>query len=56
MEQSCPVGRHVVQAPEDRGIYKILFGREMGRQPQGRQRLRWVDNVRQDATSLGVRD
>jgi len=28
----------------------------MGRWPLGRPRLRWVENVRQDATSLGVRD
>ena len=28
----------------------------MGRRPQGRPRLRWVDNVRQDVTFLGVRD
>ena len=31
-------------------------GRAMERRPQVRPRLRWVDNVRQDATSLGVRD
>ena len=27
-----------------------------GERPQGRPRMRLVDNVRQDATSLGVRD
>ena len=47
---------HVVRALEERGIYKALYGRAMGRRPQGRPRLRWVDNVRQGATSLGVRD
>ena len=47
---------HVVRAPEERGIYKALHGRAMGRRPQGRPRMRWVDNVRQDASSLGVRD
>ena len=45
-----------MQAPKERGIYKALYGRAMGRRPQGRPRLRWIDNVRQDATSLGVRD
>ena len=47
---------HVVRAPEEREIYKVLYGRAMERRPQGRPRMRWVDNVRQDATSLGVRD
>ena len=45
-----------MRAPEERGIYEALYGRAMGRRPRGRPRLLWVDNVRQDATSLGVRD
>ena len=47
---------HVVRAPEERSIHKALYGRAAGRRPQGRPRMRWVDNVRQDANSLGVRD
>ena len=47
---------HVVRAPEERGIHKALNGRATGRRPQGRPRMRWVDYVRQDAISLGVRD
>ena len=39
-----------------RGIYKALYGRAMGRWPQGKPRMRWVHNVHQDATSLGARD
>ena len=46
----------VVRAPEEREIYKALYRRAMGRRPQGRPRLRWVDNTRQEATSLGVRN
>ena len=46
----------MVGAPEEREIYKALYGRAMGVRPQGRPRMRWVDNVRQDATSLGARD
>ena len=45
-----------MRTPEERGIYKALYGRALGRRPQGRPRRRWVDNERQDATSLGVRD
>lgn len=47
---------HMVRAPEERGIHKALYGRAMRRRPQGWPRMRWVDNVRQDATSLVVRD
>ena len=46
---------HVVRAPENRGIRRALYGRAGGRRPQGRPRMRWVDNVRQDAQTLGVR-
>ena len=44
--------------PEERGIHKAQYGRAMGRHlpRQGRPRVRWVDNVRQDATSLRARD
>ena len=47
---------NMARAPGKRGIYKTLYGRAMGRRPQGRPRIQWVDNVRQDATSLEVRD
>ena len=47
---------HVVRAPEERNIQKALYGRAAGRRPQGSPRMRWVDNVRQDAISLGVRN
>ena len=46
----------MVLPPEEKGIHKALYGRAAGRRPQGRPRMRWVDNVRQDAISLGVRD
>ena len=47
---------HVVRTPEEMAMYKALYERAMGRRPQGRSKLQLVDNVRQDATSLGVRD
>ena len=46
----------MVRAPEERDIHKAFFVRAAERRPQGRPRMRWVDNVRQDAISLGVRD
>ena len=46
----------MVRAPEERGIHKALYGRAAGRRPQSRPRMRWADNVRQDAISLGVKD
>lgn len=46
----------VVRAPEERMIDKALYGRAMARLPQGRPRMRWVDNVCQDAATLGVWD
>ena len=45
-----------MRAPEERGIHKALYSRVAGRRPQGRPRMRWVDNARQDAMSLGVKD
>ena len=41
---------HVLRPPKEKGIHKALYGRAMGRRSQDRPRLRWIDNVRQDAT------
>ena len=46
----------MVRAQEERGIHKALYGRAAGRRPEGRLRMRWVDNVRPDVISLGVRN
>ena len=35
---------------------RAVAGRAAGRRPQGRPRMRGVDNVRQDPISLGARD
>ena len=51
-----PWAGHVVRALEEKDIHKALYGRAEGRRPQGRPRMRWVDNVCQDAISQGVRD
>jgi hypothetical protein len=39
---------HVVCMGEKRGAYKILVGRSEGRQPLGRPRRRWEDNIKMD--------
>jgi hypothetical protein len=33
---------------EKRGAYRILVGRPEGRQPLGRPRRRWEDNIKMD--------
>jgi hypothetical protein len=38
---------------EKRGTYRILVGRPEGRQPLGRPRLRWEDNIKMDLQDVG---
>jgi len=33
---------------EERGVYRVLVGKPEGRRPLGRQRRKWVDNIRMD--------
>jgi len=33
---------------EERGAYRILVGKQEGKRPLGRPRLRWVGNIRMD--------
>ena len=33
---------------EDRGVYRVVFGKPEGRRPLGGPRRRWVDNIRID--------
>jgi hypothetical protein len=37
---------HVARMGKKRGAYRILVGRPVGRQPLGRPRRRWLDNVK----------
>jgi hypothetical protein len=39
---------HVARMGEERGAYKVLVGRPEGRQPLGRRRRRWEDNIKMD--------
>jgi hypothetical protein len=38
---------------EERGAYRILVGRPEGRQPLGRRRRRWEDNIKTDLREVG---
>jgi hypothetical protein len=33
--------------------YRILLGKPEGRRPLGRQRRRWVDNIKMDLREMG---
>jgi len=37
---------HVARMVEERGLYRFLVGKPEAKIPLGRQRRRWVDNVR----------
>jgi hypothetical protein len=36
-----------------RNAYKILVGKTEGKRPLGRQRRRWVDNIKMDLREIG---
>jgi hypothetical protein len=38
---------------ENRGAYRILVGGPEGRQPLGRPRRRWEDNIKMDLQEVG---
>jgi hypothetical protein len=44
---------HVARMGEKRGAYRILVGRPEGRQPLGRPRRRWEDNIKVDVQEVG---
>ena len=39
---------HGARMGEERGVYRVLVGKQEGRRPLGRPRCRWVDNIRMD--------
>jgi hypothetical protein len=44
---------HVARMGEKRNAYRLLVGKPEGKRPQGRPRLRWVDNIRMDLGEVG---
>jgi hypothetical protein len=45
---------HVAHMGEERGVYRVLVGKQEGKRPLGRPRSRWVDNIRMDLRDVGV--
>jgi hypothetical protein len=41
---------------ETRNAYRILVGKPEGKRPLGRQRRRWVENIKMDLTEIGWDD
>jgi hypothetical protein len=44
---------HVARMGETRNAYRILVGKPEGKRPLGKQRRRWVDNIKMDLREIG---
>ena len=44
---------HVARMGEERGLYRVLVGKQERKRPLGRPRRRWVDNIRTDLQEVG---
>jgi len=44
---------HVTRMGEERGVYRVLVGKQERKRPLGRPRSRWVDNIRMDLQEVG---
>jgi hypothetical protein len=38
---------------KDRGVYRVLVGKLVGKRPLGRPRRRWEDNIKMDLQEIG---
>jgi hypothetical protein len=47
---------HVARMGEKRNVYRLLVGNSEGRNPLGRPRLRWLDNIRMGLVEVGCGD
>jgi hypothetical protein len=47
---------HVAQMGKKRDAYRLLLGKPKRNRPLGRQRRRWVDNIRMDLGEVGWGD
>jgi len=43
---------HVARMGEEKGVYRVLLGKQEGRRPLGRPRRRWV-NISMDLQEVG---
>jgi len=39
---------------ERRGVYRVLMGKQEGKRPLGRPRLRWEDNIKMRSSGSGM--
>jgi hypothetical protein len=46
--------RHVARIGEKKNVYRVLVGKPEGKRPQGRQRSRWIDNIKMDLLEIGL--
>jgi len=46
---------HVACMGAERGVYRVLVGKPVGRRPLGTPRRRWVDNIRMGLQEVGCR-
>ena len=44
---------HVARMGEEKGVYRALVGKPVGKRPLGRPRRRWVDNIKMDLQEVG---
>jgi len=44
---------HVARMVEDRGMYRVLVGKQEGKRPLGRPSRKWVYNIRMDLQEVG---
>jgi hypothetical protein len=44
---------HVARMVEKRNAYRILVGKPEGKRPLGRQKRRWVNNIKLDLREIG---
>jgi hypothetical protein len=45
---------HVAQMGEKRNVYRLLVGKPEGKRPLGRQRRRWMNNIKMDLLEIGL--
>jgi hypothetical protein len=45
---------HVARMGEKRNVYRLLVGKPEEKRPLGRQRRRWMDNIKMDLLEIGL--
>jgi hypothetical protein len=45
---------HLARMGEGRGVYRVLVGRAERKNPLGRPKRRWEDNIKMDLTETGI--